>query len=49
MSSGPDKVIGGAIEGFKQCLKRDIENGGNEGWQELMKYDRLSTRQFLSL
>lgn len=49
MKSGPDQVIGGALEQFKRDLKTDIEAGGNKGWEKLMAADLLSTRQYLSL
>ncbi|GJE93595.1 FAD-dependent oxidoreductase [Phanerochaete sordida] len=32
---------------FTDALKNDVENGGNEGWKLMMKYDIYSTRAYM--
>ncbi|KAK5991198.1 Putative bifunctional amine oxidase [Cladobotryum mycophilum] len=48
----PGTVFDEAIEPLTAALKRDFESDGeavgSKGWSLLMKYDSLSTRQFLS-
>lgn len=47
----PDKVMNAAIEPFRNALRRDVEKHppGREGWDLLMTYDMLSTRQYLEM
>ncbi|KAI1329873.1 hypothetical protein F5Y16DRAFT_364929 [Xylariaceae sp. FL0255] len=47
----PDDVMKAAIQPFRDALKRDVltKPPGREGWDLLMRYDTLSTRQFLGM
>ena len=40
-----------AIQPFRAALQRDVLKNppGKEGWNLLMRYDTLSTRQFLGM
>jgi hypothetical protein len=40
-----------AVQPFREALKRDAlkKPPGKEGWNLLMRYDTLSTRQFLGM
>ena len=44
LKNTPDDIMNYIISVFKETLKND----GEDGWNLLMKYDSLSTREFLS-
>lgn len=50
LKHSPDDVMKAAIEPFRQALKDDSTQTppGRSGWNLLMKYDTLSTREYLT-
>lgn len=45
----PGDIVKAAIEPLRKKLREDLESitPGKEGWELLMEYDKLTTRQFL--
>jgi hypothetical protein len=44
-----EKVKEDVIRPFAQGLLRDLEKGGHEGWEALMKYDNYSVRAYMGI
>ncbi|KAI0467097.1 hypothetical protein F4859DRAFT_495118 [Xylaria cf. heliscus] len=47
----PDDIMKATVQLFHDALQRDLQThpAGREGWELLMRYDTLSTRQFLGM
>ncbi|KAK3356737.1 hypothetical protein B0T25DRAFT_603294 [Lasiosphaeria hispida] len=44
----PSNVVNVAIKKLREALQRDAEHNGHEGWDELMKYDKYTTREWMA-
>ncbi|KAF8527728.1 hypothetical protein BDD12DRAFT_919552 [Trichophaea hybrida] len=51
ITRSPDDVVNDTIQPLRDALRNDLDESppGTAGWKLLMKYDKYSTRQFLSL